>query len=175
MSDQELYIDPNWPEWKKKHMMEQERRRKAALEGATQPSGPTAEQIAAQRQAEEAEKQRLIELQEQERKRRAQEELQKLKREAESRKSAFAPSTADLAKQALTDLEETKPKVARSVSGPRTNSSIISPRQDNKSAGDVPAWKKKQLEEEAKKAQQLEEERKKKEEALREILQQGTQ
>jgi hypothetical protein len=121
---EELYIDPNLPEWKKKHLREQERRRLAALQEQQQApvqTGPTPEQVAAMRQAEEEEKARIAALQEEERQRRAVEERERLKREAQERMSKFAGSAVQVEREEV--LKELVPSRAKSsVSGvsPRT-------------------------------------------------------
>lgn len=119
---EELYIDPNLPEWKKKHLREQERRRLAALqqEPAQQETGPTPEQVLAQRQAEEAEKARLAALQEEERKKRAAEEKERLKREAAARMAQFAGSaTAVEREEVLKELVPSKSKPLGKAVSPR--------------------------------------------------------
>lgn len=118
---EELYIDPNLPEWKKKHLREQERRRLAALQQTTQePSGPTPEQILAQRQAEEAEKARLASLQEEERKKRAAEEKARLKAEAQARMAQFAGSATQVEREeVLKELVPSKAKAGPKATSPR--------------------------------------------------------
>lgn len=125
---EELYIDPNLPEWKKKHLREQEKRRLAALNSTpAEPQGPTPEQILAQRQAEEAEKARLAALQEEERKRRAAEEKERLKREAAARMAQFAGSASQVEREEV--LKELVPGKAKSgkIVSPRAAEPVATP------------------------------------------------